>query len=140
MKNLLKKIFLIFAMLLPTVLWYVNSSNVGIAPEFEKDFINYLKDSDSEARVFVLQWVSYKNTLWHNLRCIFYPNNGLSIEWCSSANYWWSLRNVMKYLWYALLVLLMKYLLPLVTINFNSTSNIGRDLFKTNLNIGQKDP
>ena len=36
---------------------------------------------------------------------------------------------------YALLVLLMKYLLPLVTINFNSTSNIGKDLFKTNLNI-----
>ena len=36
---------------------------------------------------------------------------------------------------YSLLVLLMKYLIPLVTINFNSTSNIGRDLFKTNLNI-----
>ena len=36
---------------------------------------------------------------------------------------------------YALLVLLMKYLMPLVTINFNSTSNIGRELFKTNLNI-----
>ena len=32
---------------------------------------------------------------------------------------------------YALLVLLMKYLLPLVNINFNSTSNIGKDLFKT---------
>ena len=29
----------------------------------------------------------------------------------------------------------MKYLLPLITINFNSTSNIGKDLFKTNLNI-----
>ena len=39
---------------------------------------------------------------------------------------------------YALLVLLMKYLLPLVTINFNSTSNIGKDLFKTNLNIVNK--
>lgn len=36
---------------------------------------------------------------------------------------------------YALLVLLMRYLLPLVTINFNSSSNIGKDLFKTNLNI-----
>ena len=34
-----------------------------------------------------------------------------------------------------MLVLLMKYLLPLVTINFNSTNNIGKDLFKTNLNI-----
>ena len=35
---------------------------------------------------------------------------------------------------YALLVLLMKYLLPLTNINFNSSSNIGKNLFKTNLN------
>lgn len=39
---------------------------------------------------------------------------------------------------YALLVLLMKYLLPLISINFNSSSNIGQDLFKTNLNIVNK--
>ena len=39
---------------------------------------------------------------------------------------------------YALLVLLMKYLLPLITINFNSSSNIGKNLFKTNLNIVNK--
>ncbi len=39
---------------------------------------------------------------------------------------------------YALLVLLMKYLLPLVTINFNSTSNIGKNIFKTNINIVNK--
>ena len=38
----------------------------------------------------------------------------------------------------ALLELLMKYLLPLVTINFNSTNNIGKGLFKTNLNILNK--
>ena len=39
---------------------------------------------------------------------------------------------------YVLLILLMKYLLPLVTINFNSTSNIGKNVFKTNLNIVNK--
>ena len=39
---------------------------------------------------------------------------------------------------YALLVLLMKYLLPLISINFNSSSNIGKNLFKTNLNILNK--
>ena len=39
---------------------------------------------------------------------------------------------------YSLLVLLMKYLLPLISINFNSSSNIGKDLFKTNLNIVNK--
>jgi hypothetical protein len=37
-----------------------------------------------------------------------------------------------------LLILLMKYLLPLVTINFNSSSNIGKNVFKTNLNIVNK--
>ena len=39
---------------------------------------------------------------------------------------------------YALLILLMKYLLPLININFNSSSNIGKNLFKTNLNILNK--
>ena len=39
---------------------------------------------------------------------------------------------------YSLLVLLMNYLLPLISINFNSSSNIGKDLFKTNLNIVNK--
>ena len=36
---------------------------------------------------------------------------------------------------YALLVLLMKRMLPLVTVNFNSCGNIGSDLFMTNINI-----
>lgn len=39
---------------------------------------------------------------------------------------------------YSLLVLLMKHLLPLVTINFNYKDNIGKELFKTNLNIINK--
>ena len=29
----------------------------------------------------------------------------------------------------------MKYLLPLISINFNYSSNLGKNLFKTNLNI-----
>ena len=36
---------------------------------------------------------------------------------------------------YALLVLLMKNLLPLVSVGLNFKDNIGKDLFKTNLNI-----
>ena len=39
---------------------------------------------------------------------------------------------------YAILVLLMKHLLPLVYINFNYKDNIGKELFKTNLNIVNK--
>ena len=38
----------------------------------------------------------------------------------------------------AILILLMKYLLPLININFNSSSNIGKNVFKTNLNILNK--
>ena len=39
---------------------------------------------------------------------------------------------------YSLLVLLMKHLLPLIAINFNYSSNLGKELFKTNLNIINK--
>lgn len=36
---------------------------------------------------------------------------------------------------YSLLVLLMKYLLPIVSLNLNSSCNIGNNLFETNLNL-----
>ena len=39
---------------------------------------------------------------------------------------------------YSLLILLMKHLLPLISINFNYSSNLGKNLFKTNLNIVNK--
>jgi len=39
---------------------------------------------------------------------------------------------------YSILVLLMKHLMPLLTLNFNNKDNIGKELFKTNLNIIDK--
>ena len=36
---------------------------------------------------------------------------------------------------YKLLVLIMKYLLPIINLNFNATCNIGNNIFKTNLNV-----
>ena len=36
---------------------------------------------------------------------------------------------------YSLLVLIMKYLLPIVNLNFNFSCNIGEGVFKTNLNV-----
>ena len=39
---------------------------------------------------------------------------------------------------YSILVLLMKHLMPLITLNFNYKDNIGKEIFKTNLNIIDK--
>jgi hypothetical protein len=39
---------------------------------------------------------------------------------------------------YSLLVLIMKYLLPIINLNFNATCNIGNNIFKTNLNVINK--
>ena len=39
---------------------------------------------------------------------------------------------------YSILVLLMKHLMPLITLNFNNKDNIGKEIFKTNLNIIDK--
>ena len=36
---------------------------------------------------------------------------------------------------YALLILIMNYLLPIVKLNFNASCNIGNNIFKTNLNV-----
>ena len=36
---------------------------------------------------------------------------------------------------YSLLVLIMKYLLPIINLNFNSNCNVGENIFKTNLNV-----
>lgn len=40
---------------------------------------------------------------------------------------------------YGVLVLLMRHLLPLLTLNFNSNCNIGKEVFTTNLNILDND-
>lgn len=106
MKTLLKNILLMFTIIVPIMLSYVDSTNVGRAPEFDNDFLNYFKSSDSEENVAVIPWVSYNNSIAHNIRCIFYPNNNVIWLDCGAgATYWWSLWNIMKYLWYTLLVL-----------------------------------
>ena len=40
---------------------------------------------------------------------------------------------------YSLLILIMKYLLPIINLNFNASCNIGNDIFETNLNVINKD-
>ncbi len=40
---------------------------------------------------------------------------------------------------YSLLVLIMKYLLPIINLNFNASCNVGNEIFQTNLNIINKD-
>jgi hypothetical protein len=39
---------------------------------------------------------------------------------------------------YALLILIMNYLIPIVNLNLNSNCNIGENIFKTNLNVISK--
>ena len=40
---------------------------------------------------------------------------------------------------YSLLVLIMKYLLPIINLNFNANCNVGNEIFQTNLNIINKE-
>lgn len=106
MKKFMQKIIILFVIIIPYIFWYASSTNVWIAPNFSQHFTSYFKNSDGgKSSVFVIGWVSSENTLYQNIRCIFYPNNNVPIEWCPSVNYWWQLRQIIKYLWYALLVL-----------------------------------
>ena len=101
MKKFIQKIIILLVFILPYAIWYTNSQNVWLAPEFDDNFKNYFDSKD----VFLFEWVDSDNTFAHNMRCMFYPNFNVIIEWCWNTNYGWQLRQTIKYLWYALVVL-----------------------------------
>ena len=69
----------------------------------------------------------------------FFDNNEIINSKCCDIN----IENIRKFNFsdftkqekYSLLVLLMKNLLPLITLNFNSNCNLGNNIFTTNLNL-----
>ena len=127
-------------------------------PSFERRILNYKKIIDeknyvNEKMVIANSYLKNKldlyekkfnglfNFLEESLNNFFHDediikNNHFYLKLDKIKN--WDFNSFSSQEKYALLVLLMKYLLPLVNINFNSTSNIGKDLFKTNLNIVNK--
>ena len=101
MKKFIQKIIMFLVITLPYVIWYANSQNIWIAPEFHDNFANHFNSNE----VFRFEWVDWNNTFAHNVRCMFYPNFSYMVDWCWTTSYWWQLWQVIKYLWYALVVL-----------------------------------
>lgn len=128
MNKILKKILLLWILLLPIIVWYTNvQANDWIAPEFEQNFASYFKQSNSDTPVFTIQWVSSENKFEHNIRCIFYPNNNVS--WLDCWGYWGSLWNIIKYLWYALVVLFIVISGIRLLLNWSNAEKVKPALF-----------
>ena len=137
----------------------ISTNTVGTkSPRFEKRILNFKKiieekNYENEKVILMNSHLKNKLSIYQNkfnglfkfleesLNNFFHDeeiikNNNFYLKLDKIKN--WDFNSFSSQEKYALLVLLMKYLLPLVTINFNSTSNIGKDLFKTNLNIVNK--
>lgn len=107
MKSFIKKIILFAICIVPFLSWFANAINWD-APSFEKNFSKYftsgLPDGSGEINdVWVFSGVSSEKTLKENIRCLFYPNSYNT--GCGSTSRGWYIRDVLRYVWYALVVL-----------------------------------
>jgi len=100
MKKFIKKILLFSLCSMAFLLSYSNTYAVGDAPSYDDNFSKYLLWW--EDRVYVFSWVSADKTFNENIRCLFYPS---TYSACGEINRGWAIRNIMRYIWYGLVVI-----------------------------------
>ena len=108
MKNIVKRILLLCLTLLPMFVWYTNAVN-GDAPSYYDNFSKYFTEWRTDPNweivgVYSISGVDANKSLMDNIRCLFYPNSN-TVTGCSSSVRGWSLRGVLRYIWYVLVVL-----------------------------------
>ena len=107
MKNLIKKILLLSICFIAFWLSYSNAWNV---PSFYDNFTKYFTSNTAEGSdneivdVYVFEWVSVDRPFHENLRCLFYPSV-ITPSYCNGGNRWWAIWNIIRYIWYALVVI-----------------------------------
>lgn len=91
-----------------SVLQSKTNAAVWVPPSYENNFTQYLTNwtPDSEGRVESVYdlWIDRDKSLKDNIRCLFYPNSYM-VPWCNSASAWGKIRDVARYIWFALLVM-----------------------------------
>lgn len=97
MKAIIKKILLFALFLIPLMLSYSQAN--GNAPSYDNNFANYFISDEpfdwDVIKVAHIDWVSSDKSLGENILLLFYPR----------INEWWAIWNVMRYIWYWLVVL-----------------------------------
>lgn len=107
MKKNIKRVLLFALSLISLVLWY-SYAQVWLAPSYHDNFSQYFTSNvpmgnDGEIiDVISFEWVSEDNDIRTNIRCLFYPS---TYNACGNVNRWWAIWDVMRYVWYALVVL-----------------------------------
>lgn len=105
MKNYMKKILLLIICWLCLLLSHSNAQDWN-APSYDDNFANYFTSNKpinwEVIDVYNINWISSERSLEENIKCLFYPNTNV---WCGSSSMWWHLWDVIRYIWYALVVL-----------------------------------
>ena len=107
MKKYIKRVLLLVLWLFPLMLSYSNARNWD-APSYYENFSQYftsnipMGDDGEIIDVINFEWVSENNDLKTNIRCLFYPS---TYNACGNVNRWWAIWDVIRYIWYALVVL-----------------------------------
>ena len=99
---------LIFAF--TSAIFFQNQTNaaVWVPPSYENNFTEYLTNwaPDSKWRVESVYdlGIDSDKSLKDNIRCLFYPNSYM-VPWCNAASAWGKIRDVARYIGFAILVI-----------------------------------
>ena len=107
MKKNIKRALLFALYLIPLMLSYSNARNWD-APSYHDNFSKYfisnapMGDDGEIIDVINFEGVSEDNRLKQNIKCLFYPS---TFGACGNVNRGWAIWDVVRYIWYALVVL-----------------------------------
>lgn len=81
---------------------------VWVPPSYKNNFSQYLTNevADKEWRVETVYdlWIDSSKSLKQNIRCLFYPNS-YRVPGCDTSSAWWKIRDVVRYIGFAVLVI-----------------------------------
>ena len=106
------KIKYLIITLMALLFWYFSyvwiNAAVWVPPSYNNNFSRYLTNEspDREWRIETVYniWVDTNKSLKNNIRCLFYPNS-YKVPWCSSSVAGWKIWDVVRYIWFAILVI-----------------------------------
>ncbi len=129
--KIVKYIIVMFALVCAFATYSQTNAAVWVPPSYSDNFSQYLTDGvpDKEGRVETVYdlWIDSDKSLKDNIRCLFYPNSYL-VPSCGAASAGGKIRDVFRYIGFAILVLYLVMAWTTLLLEWNDSEKVGESL------------
>lgn len=129
--KLVKYLIVMVASIWALMIQSQTNAAVWVAPSYSDNFSDYLTQEtpDKEWRVETVYdlWIDSSKSLKDNIRCLFYPNSYM-VPGCGSASAGGRMRDVFRYIWFAILVIYLVMAWVTLLLEWNSPDKVSESL------------